>query len=76
MIKKSPDLRLVADDEDEELPTPVTHGANQEGVYIGRLHRDNTSERGMCMWLVADNVHQTAAINSVQITEILVKDYL
>ena len=76
MIKKSPDLRLVAEDEDEELPTPVTHGANQEGVFIGRLHKDNTSERGMCMWLVADNVHQTAAINSVQITEILVKDYL
>lgn len=75
-IKNSSTLVSVPDAEENELPTPVTHGANQEGLFVGRLHKDPSHERGLGMWLVADNVHQAVAINSVQITEILVKDYL
>jgi aspartate-semialdehyde dehydrogenase len=75
MIKKSPVLASAVTAEGA-VPTPITHGANQEGVFIGRLHTDKSTEQGLSLWMVADNVHQTAAINSVQIAEILVKGYL
>jgi len=76
MIKRSPDLHLSSENDDQAVPTPVTDGSNQEGVHIGRLQVDPTNTRSLGLWMVSDNVHQAAAINSVQITEILVKGYL
>ena len=76
MIKNSPVLRYQLDKKSASVPTPVTEGSNQVGISIGRLTKDKTWERGLNLWLVADNVRQGGAINSVQITEILVKDHL
>lgn len=75
-IKKSPSLNYLGDKKTNSVPTPINHGSNQEGISIGRLSKDQTWARGLNLWLVADNVRQGAAINSVQIVEILVKDYL
>jgi len=76
MIKNSPVLRYEQDKKSAGVPTPISAGSNQVGISIGRLNKDKTWERGLNLWLVADNVRQGCAINSVQITEILVKDYL
>ena len=76
LIKKSPILRYQGDTKTKTVASPVNEGSNQEGIAVGRLTRDATWERGLNLWIVADNVRQGAAINSVQITEILVKDYL
>ena len=57
-------------------PTAVTEGAGNDPVYIGRIREDISHPRGLNMWVVADNVRKGAALNSVQIAEILVKDYL
>ncbi len=57
-------------------PTAVTEGANQDPVFVGRIREDISCERGLDMWVVSDNVRKGAALNSVQIAEILIKEYL
>ena len=53
-----------------------TEGANTDPVYVGRVREDISCDRGLDMWVVSDNVRKGAALNSVQIAEILIKDYL
>jgi len=61
---------------DGGYPTAVTEGANTDPTYVGRIREDISCEKGLNMWVVADNVRKGAALNSVQIAEILIKDYL
>jgi aspartate-semialdehyde dehydrogenase len=61
---------------DGGYPTAVTEGANTDPVYVGRIREDISHERGLNMWVVSDNVRKGAALNSVQIAEILIKAYL
>ncbi len=56
--------------------TAVTEGAGNDPVYVSRIREDISHPRGLDMWVVADNVRKGAALNSVQIAEILIKDYL
>ena len=62
--------------EDDEFPTQVTHGANQDLVMVGRLRKDLDNENGLNLWVVADNIRKGAATNSVQIAELLINQYL
>ena len=61
---------------DGGYPTAVTEGANNDPVYVGRIREDISHEKGLDMWVVSDNVRKGAALNSVQIAEILIKEYL
>jgi aspartate-semialdehyde dehydrogenase len=68
---------VVLDDRnDGGYPTAVTEGANHDPVYVGRIREDISHEKGLDLWIVADNVRKGAALNSVQIAEILIKEYL
>ncbi len=62
--------------EDGGYPTAVTEGATTDPVYVGRIREDISHERGLNLWVVADNVRKGAALNSVQIAEVLIKNYL
>ena len=57
-------------------PTPVTHAAGKDPVYVGRLRRDLSHPRGIDMWVVADNIRKGAALNAVQIMDVLEKNRL
>jgi aspartate-semialdehyde dehydrogenase len=57
-------------------PTAVTEAARRDDVFVGRIREDISHERGIDMWVVSDNVRKGAALNSVQIAEILVREYL
>lgn len=57
-------------------PTAVTEAAGQDPVYVGRVREDISHPRGLNLWVVADNVRKGAALNSVQIAEILAKTYI
>lgn len=57
-------------------PTAVTEATGEDAVFVGRVREDISHPRGLNLWVVADNVRKGAALNSVQIAEILVKDYL
>ncbi|MFH0351788.1 MAG: aspartate-semialdehyde dehydrogenase [Chromatiales bacterium] len=57
-------------------PTAVTDAAGRDAVYVGRIREDISHPRGLNMWVVSDNLRKGAALNSIQIAEMLVKSYL
>ena len=68
LLAKAPGVTLM---EDHELATPVEHGAGTDPVFVSRLRKDISHSNGLNMWVVADNVRKGAALNSVQIAELL-----
>jgi aspartate-semialdehyde dehydrogenase len=54
-------------------PTAATEAANRDTVYVGRIREDLAPDRGLNLWIVADNVRRGAALNSVQIAEALAR---
>lgn len=76
VLQQAPGV-IVTDEPAEQLyPTPVTHAAGTDHVYVGRIREDLSHPKGLNMWIVSDNVRKGAALNAVQIAEILVRDYL
>jgi aspartate-semialdehyde dehydrogenase len=60
---------IVEDDPHAKLyPTPH-HVAGKDEVYVGRIRNDPSSDRGLALWLVSDNLRKGAALNAVQIAE-------
>ncbi len=76
LLAEAPGVQLLDDRCDGGYPTPVTEAAGQDPVYVGRLREDISHPRGIDMWVVADNVRKGAALNSVQIAELLITEYL
>jgi aspartate-semialdehyde dehydrogenase len=66
LLASAPGLRL------EEFPTPGK-AAGQDEVLVGRVRRDPTVENGLCLFLVADNLRKGAALNAIQIGELLLE---
>ncbi len=69
-------ITLMDSHEDGGYPTAVTDASGQDPVFVGRVREDISHPRGLNMWVVADNVRKGAALNSVQIAEKLVENYL
>ena len=76
LLAAFPGVVLIDERCDGGYPTAVTESAGSDGVYVGRIREDISHPRGLNLWVVSDNVRKGAALNSVQIAEILVKDYL
>jgi aspartate-semialdehyde dehydrogenase len=76
LLAEAPGLVVLDERKDGGYPTAVTEGANNDPVYVGRIREDISHPRGLDLWVVADNVRKGAALNSIQIAEILVKNYL
>ncbi len=76
LLKQAEGVQVLDERKDGGYPTAVTEGANNDPVYVGRVREDISCEKGLDMWVVSDNVRKGAALNSVQIAEILIKDYL
>jgi aspartate-semialdehyde dehydrogenase len=76
LLQQAPGVQLLDRCEDGGYPTAVTEAAGNDPVYVGRIREDISHPRGINMWIVSDNLRKGAALNSVQIAEILVKDYL
>ncbi|MDH3933865.1 MAG: aspartate-semialdehyde dehydrogenase [Gammaproteobacteria bacterium] len=76
LLEKAPGIVVLDERRDGGYPTAVTEGATNDPVYVGRIREDISHPRGLDLWVVADNVRKGAALNSIQIAEILVKEYL
>ena len=48
----------------------------KDATYVGRVREDNSVANGLNLWIVADNLRKGAALNAVQIAEILIRDYI
>jgi aspartate-semialdehyde dehydrogenase len=76
LLGKSPGVAVLDEQVPGGYPTAVTEGANHDATYVGRIREDVSHPRGLDLWVVSDNVRKGAALNSVQIAEILIRDYL
>ena len=76
ILGRAPGVVVIDERKPGGYPTAVTEGAGTDPVYVGRIREDISHERGLNLWIVSDNVRKGAALNSIQIAEILVKDYL
>ena len=76
LLSKAPGVKVLDERKDGGYPTAVTEGASSDPTYVGRIREDISTDNGLNLWVVADNVRKGAALNSVQIAEILIKDYL
>ncbi len=71
LLREAPGVVLV--DEPEKIRYPLARqAAGTDPVYVGRIRRDTSSERGLWLWVVSDNLLKGAALNAVQIAEQLV----
>ncbi|WP_260294753.1 aspartate-semialdehyde dehydrogenase [Sedimenticola hydrogenitrophicus] len=76
LLLNSPGIELLDESSDGGYPTPVTDSVGHDGVFVGRVREDISHPRGLNLWIVSDNVRKGAALNTIQIAEILEKDYL
>jgi aspartate-semialdehyde dehydrogenase len=75
VLSQSQGIKIIDDVNKQIYPTPLIHGDNTNDVYVGRIRKDHTLKNGINLWVVADNIRKGAALNSVQIAEVLVKNY-
>jgi len=76
LLAAAPGIEVMDEHRDGGYPTAVSEGANSDPVYVGRIREDISHPRGLDLWVVADNVRKGAALNSIQIAEMLIKNHL
>jgi aspartate-semialdehyde dehydrogenase len=76
LLAAAPGVVLMDERKAGGYPTPVGEAAGHDEVFVGRIREDISHERGLDLWIVADNIRKGAALNAVQIAELLVADYL
>ncbi len=76
LLQRAPGVVLMDERHSGGYPTAVTEAANQDPVFVGRIREDISHPRGLNLWVVADNIRKGAALNAIQIAEILIKDYI
>ncbi len=68
ILRNAPGVILCENDQDYPVPIQV---AGKDEVFVGRIRKDFAFENGLTMWIVADNIRKGAALNVVQIAELL-----
>ena len=76
LYEKANGIVMLDERKDGGYPTAVTDSSGQDPVFVGRIREDISHDKGLDLWVVADNVRKGAALNSVQIAEVLVEKYL
>ena len=76
LLADAPGVTLVDGVTTGAYPTAVTEASGKDDVFVGRVREDISHPRGLDLWVVADNIRKGAALNSVQIAEILAKNHL
>lgn len=74
-LTRAPGVIVVDKRHEDGFVTPV-ECAGEDAVYVSRIREDMTVENGLNMWIVGDNLRKGAALNAVQIAELLARDYL
>ena len=74
LLEASPGIEVVDDRAPGGYPTPVTHASGTDAVYVGRIREDISHPRGLNLWIVSDNIRKGAALNAVQVAELVAKN--
>jgi aspartate-semialdehyde dehydrogenase len=75
LLKKAPGVEVMDEHVPGGWPTAID-AAGKDATYVGRIREDLSHPTGLDMWVVSDNVRKGAALNSIQIAEILIAEYL
>ncbi len=76
LLVNAPGVTLVDERVNGGYPTAVTDSSGHDDVFVGRIREDISHPTGLDLWVVGDNVRKGAALNSIQIAEELIKNYL
>jgi len=74
ILAQAPGVMVVDNPKKNEYPLAV-YAAGKDETFVGRIREDPSIENGIDMWIVSDNIRKGAALNAVQIAEILVQQY-
>jgi aspartate-semialdehyde dehydrogenase len=75
ILRSAPGVKVIDDPAHNGYPTAVTHGVGKDAVFVGRIREDISHPTGLNLWVVSDNVRKGAALNSVQIAELLLNSW-
>ncbi len=73
ILRGAPGLVVVDDPRASEYPMPLTV-AGQDPVFVGRVRKDPSHPRGLALWVVGDNLRKGAALNAIQVFELLARN--
>jgi aspartate-semialdehyde dehydrogenase len=76
LLENAPGVTVVDERENGGYATAVTHSAGQDATFVSRIREDISHPRGIDLWVVSDNIRKGAALNSIQIAEVLIRDFL
>jgi aspartate-semialdehyde dehydrogenase len=76
LLADAPGVVVVDERKPGGYPTPAGHASGKDEVFVGRIREDISHPRGLDLWVVSDNIRKGAALNAVQIAELLVGNYL
>ena len=71
LLERAPGVVVVDERRAGGYPTPVTHASGNDAVYVGRIREDLSHPRALNLWVVSDNIRKGAALNAVQIAELV-----
>ena len=74
LLERAPGVVVVDERVAGGYPTPVTHASGSDAVYVGRIREDLSHPRGLDLWVVSDNIRKGAALNAVQIAELVASE--
>ncbi len=74
LMVEAPGVTLVDAAGPGGYPTPVSHASGQDDVFVGRIRKDISYAQGLNLWIVSDNVRKGAALNSVQLAELVLAE--
>jgi aspartate-semialdehyde dehydrogenase len=75
ILKKAPGVKVIDNPAKNKYPLAI-HAAGKDDTFVGRIRRDESVPYGLNLWVVADNIRKGAALNAVQIAEVLIQKYL
>ena len=73
VLAKAPGVKLVDDLAKKQYPMPLDT-SGQDLVFVGRIRPDLTDDNGICLWCCGDQVRKGAALNCIQIAELVIKE--
>ena len=74
ILEKFEHVSVIDYRKNEGYVTPV-EAAGEDKVYVSRIRKDNTLENGLNLWVVSDNLRKGAALNAVQIAELIISKF-
>lgn len=76
LLAAAPGVVVMDEQGDGGYPTAATEADGTDPVYVGRIREDISHPRGLNMWVVSDNLRKGAALNSIQIAEVLINNHI